>query len=529
MPESTVNDSSRSNDSVWSDDKRQVTVIARNMGFEYVTIGVNLLLGIVMLPFNVSHLGKSAYGLWVLTTSITTYFSMLELGYGSAQVKFAAQYRAKRDAAAINEITSTLFFLLMGVGTLAYVAAVVLSYNLGTLFNLDPAQAGTGQAILLIVSAYVAMSFPFSVFGGIVNGFQQYYLNNVVSLFTSILVALINVAVIGAGYGVVELVAATTAVRMLCNFAYRWNAYQAFPLLSVQWKHVRKARLREVTGFSAFLLLINIAGKISYSADTVVIGAFLGTAAIAVWAVAQRLIGMIQMLTRQLNDALFPVIVKHATKNRNDRLQIVLLHGTRLSLASVIPMTTVLAMLASPLVTLWVGSGFGGSIPVIYIFACSVSLAVGAMTAGSLLKGGGRHRLLAYTSLAGATANLTLSILLVRQFGLVGIAVGTVIPKAIATLVVLWPASCRRVELSYARLLREAVWPALWPAIPTVIVLLWTRNFSNGWVYLVLNAILGGAIYLAVFTWLAINSHDRNWYFSQVRHLAGRPSVTATV
>ena len=36
--------------------------------------------GLVMLPFNVRHLGPAAYGLWILTASVTVHFSVLDLG-----------------------------------------------------------------------------------------------------------------------------------------------------------------------------------------------------------------------------------------------------------------------------------------------------------------------------------------------------------------------------------------------------------------------------------------------------------------
>src|SRR3954452_25458216 len=115
----------------WIDEEGQGSLMARNVALEYVAIGVNLAIGIEMLPFNIRHLGQSAYGLWVLVTSLTTYFSLLDLGYASAQVKFAARYRATREAQALNEITSTLFFLFSGFGLVAYVAAGVMAVNLG--------------------------------------------------------------------------------------------------------------------------------------------------------------------------------------------------------------------------------------------------------------------------------------------------------------------------------------------------------------------------------------------------------------
>jgi hypothetical protein len=47
----------------------------------------------------------------MLTASVTTYFSVLDLATGGALVKFVAQYRALRDVRALNEIISTTFVI----------------------------------------------------------------------------------------------------------------------------------------------------------------------------------------------------------------------------------------------------------------------------------------------------------------------------------------------------------------------------------------------------------------------------------
>ena len=90
---------------VWSwDPGPPIPALARNVGTRYLGIAVEAILGFLVLPFNLRHLGPSAYGLWMLAASVTLYFSVLDLGYGGALVKFVAQYRARRDGAAINEI-----------------------------------------------------------------------------------------------------------------------------------------------------------------------------------------------------------------------------------------------------------------------------------------------------------------------------------------------------------------------------------------------------------------------------------------
>src|SRR5918996_799015 len=179
----------------------QAKLIFRNVSVNYLVAGTELLIGVFMLPFNVAHLGQATYGLWILIASVTVYFSMFDMGYGVAQVKFAARYRAQGDTTALNEIASTMFFVFSGVGLFTFLLAVVISLNLERFFPLTPEQVRTGRIVLLFISAYVALGFPMSVFGGIVNGFQRQYMNGAVGFVTAIVVALVNVAVLLSGYG----------------------------------------------------------------------------------------------------------------------------------------------------------------------------------------------------------------------------------------------------------------------------------------------------------------------------------------
>ena len=511
------------------DQTNQTKLIFQNVSVNYLVTGTELLIGIFMLPFNVAHLGQSAYGLWVLVASVTVYFSMFDMGYGVAQVKFAAKYRAQGDVNALNEIASTMFCMFSGVGLVTFLAAVVIALNLENFFQLTPEQVRTGQIVFLFISGYVALGFPFSVFGGIVNGFQRQYLNGAVAFVTAIVVALVNVAVLLAGYGLPELVAATTGVRILSYLAYALNAYRVFPPLRIRPWLFKRERLREVTGFSVFILIIDLANKLNYSTDTIVIGAFMGTAAVAVWAVAQRLIEIVQRITDQLNAVLFPVVVDSSTVERVDKLQKILIQGTRLSLAMVVPLATVLGLTARPLVLLWVGPDFERSVNVIYILSVVVALRVGNATSTVILKGSGLHKVLALSNLSMAISNLVLSVVLVRWYGLIGVAIGTLIPMVVFPLFVVVPAACRRVQLSRWTLFRESVWPAAWPAIVMAGFILVARRYGDSSLRLLLaEAMLAAGIYAALFLRFAISRNERDWYFNKLKEVFRRRSVPST-
>jgi O-antigen/teichoic acid export membrane protein len=504
-------------------------LIFQNVSVNYLVTGTELLIGIFMLPFNVSHLGQSAYGLWVLVASVTVYFSMLDLGYGVAQVRFAAKYRAQGDSGALNEIASTMFFMFGGVGLVAFTLAILISLNLDKFFPLSAEQVRTGQIVLLFISAYVALGFPFSVFGGIVNGFQRQYLNGIVAFITAITVAVVNVIVLLSGYGLPELVAATTGVRILSYLVYASNAYRVFPALRIRPRFFKRERLREVTGFSVFILIIDIANKLNYSTDAIVVGAFLGTSAVAIWAVAQRLIEIVQRVTDQLNAVLFPVVVDSSTVQRVDRLQKILVQGTRLSLGMVVPLATVLGLTARPLVMVWVGPQFAQSVNVIYILSVVVALRVGNATSAVILKGSDLHRFLAFSNLGMALGNLILSVLLVRVYGLIGVAVGTLIPMLVMAMFVVFPKACRRVGLSVWTVVRTSVWPATWPAIVMGIFIVLTRGRIQGsWSLLILQSFVAASIYAGLFLLFAINRNERDWYFNKIKEIFSRSSVTSS-
>jgi O-antigen/teichoic acid export membrane protein len=514
----------------WSRNDRPLATVARNVATRYAVITANLVIGLLLLPFNLAHLGPAAYGLWLMTASVTAYFSVLDLGYGAALVRYVARYRAQGDARGINETASTLFVAYGIVGIVAYLAAWLVAMNMGRFFAIDAEQAAIGGAVLRIVALQFALSLPFHAYGAVINGFQRYDVNNMVAFVAAILVALVNVAVLTAGYGLIALVTATTAVRLVALGIYRGNAYAVFPALQVRPSLANWKRLREVSGFSVYTFLIDAANRLNYSVDPLVIGAVLGSAPVALWGVAQRIIWSTQSLTNQLNTVLFPVVVDSDTRANDGRLRRILIEGTRLSLATVLPITVTLVVLAGPLIRAWVGPGFEASVILLQILAAATAIRVGNATATTVLKGSGRHRFLAVSNLTTALVNLTLSIVLARYMGLPGVALATLAPLAFTALTLQFPTACRWVGVSLRTALTKAVWPSVWPTVAILGVLFLTRGLGGAHPRLHVIALqlgLATVAYYAVFVLFALGDDERRGYVQKARQLWNRRAAPA--
>ncbi len=498
---------------------------ARNVCTRYLAIAVSSVVGLLVLPINVHYLGQSAYGLWMLTASVTAYFSVLELGYGEAVIKFVAEYRAKRDARALNEILSTLFTVFAAMGVLVYVIALVVAWFLPTIFNLEPGQVNTGRVILLIIAASVTLHFVFAVYGSVVNGFQRYYLNNVIGTITVIVGAVVNVLVLWLGYGLIELVLATTLVRMAPYYLYRRNARSVFPELHLSFALFRRERLWEVTSFSIHLAVIDWASRINYAVDTFAIGIFLNMAAVGVYSVGLRLSEALFRLTNQLHTFLFPAIVHRATERRIAEQQRLLVQATRFQLAIAVGLCGSVIAVADVLIRAWVGPGFEDGFQATQLLAYVVVLRAWMGIPSTVLKGSGRAGFVALASAVSALANVLLSVLLVKSIGLVGVALGTVIPVTLVAAFAIFPTACRAVELPVLAGYRRVVWPTVWPALVVMVAMAYTRQLLPRHLAAVLaHMTLGAVAYAALFVACSLDREERTWFTSKLTELWKRRS-----
>ena len=319
-----------------------------------------------------------------------------------------------------------------------------------------------------------------------------------------------------AGFSLVQLVAVTTLARVGTYFIYRLNAYKVFPALSLDPRLFLWSRVRELTGFSVYVSIIDWANRLNYSIDAIIIGAYLGAAAVAIWTVPQRLAEMLQRLTNQFNGVIFPAIVESDAGQRPERLRVIFIEGTRFSLAAVVPLAAAMFLLAQPLILAWVGPKFNDSIIVTQVLIAVVAIRVGNATATTVLKGSGRHRFLAFSNASAALANVAISLLLIRRFGLIGQAFGTLIPVAFFSVVILWPAACRRVGIDALEAFRVAVWPTLWPVAVMALVVIPVRDALPGRLFAVALAGAAGTLaYAVTFLAFAVKRDERQTYLAR--------------
>ena len=210
------------------------------------------------------------------------------------------------------------------------------------------------------------------------------------------------------------------------------------------------------------------------------------------------------MVTEPCLGAFLPVASQLQAEGEADRLQSFYLIGSRVTLAICVPLACLVIALAGPLLALWVGPEYSSYAPIVIILALAGVAEISHWPANEILQGIARHRGLAPGYTCAALANIGLSVALVRPYGLVGVALGTLIPSTVLSVCYVWPYASRVIGISWRILLKRVLLPTLSPAIPMIAVIYGTGRIvePSGLIAIGVTAAVALATYAVIYlTW----------------------------
>jgi O-antigen/teichoic acid export membrane protein len=423
----------------------------------------------------------------------------------------------------VNVILSTFFIVYSVIGLVALGAVGVLATIVVPRFpHLSASEVHTAQWVVAILGLRTVIALPMSVFGAVTTARQRFALTGWIAIVMALLQAAATYAVLSRGYGLITLVLASSGLGVASYGAYALAARRAFPRLRLSPSRFSGRQVREVTAFSLYLFLISIAIHVAVNVDNMIIGAYLGTSAIAVYTVAVRLSEYQRQLCGQFTGLLFPLVVRFEANRDDASLRTTLLDGTRIAFGLVVGVTICLVAFGGPVVTLWMGPGFGDSMAPLYVLAIAGVVMVAQGPAGNLLLAMGHHRLVAAASVLDIVLNVGLSLALVPAWGLAGVAVGTALPYVALNVGVLIPLACHRVGLSLGQFTRAVAGPTLVAAVPAVGAAMAIRAATAP---ASLSAVLGlaglvGLVFIVMFCGVGLRPADRTRYLGSLRRFA---------
>jgi O-antigen/teichoic acid export membrane protein len=176
-------------------------------------------------------------------------------------------------------------------------------------------------------------------------------------------------------------------------------------------------------------------------------------------------------------------------------------------------------ILAKPFLTAWVGIAYAPYAGLVLVLVIASLFDTLMWPAVSILQGMARHRLLAVSAIISGLVNLAISIALVKPLGLIGVALGTLIPTSLECLLFVTPYSMRVIGINLRSALMEIYLPVIGPAIMMSVVLLGLRYLLEPTTLISILAIgsLGLLVYVSIYLSIGASTQERTNFIELVR------------
>jgi len=476
--------------------------LVSNVIFSWAAQFVFIAAGFILPRMIDRRLGPELLGIWDLSWGLVSYFGLVEAGIGSSVNRYVAKYRAVGDISGVNGIVSSACCILGLAGMLVLGLTIGVSLLLPRLFG---ARLGENvldaQWVVFFLGSCAVFRLPFNAFSAVLTGCHRWGLHNVIrsGCHAGTIVGMIVALLAG---GSLPILAAVYSVVSILECAIRGIlAHRVCEGLRLRPSLIRWGTIQKLYVFGGKSLIPSVSNTLLLATIHILIVAYLGPAALALYARPRALVRHMNMLVNKMAVTLTPTASSLQSTSDLDGIRELLIKSVRYSFYLALPMVLVLIVFGGPILQLWMGPRYANDI-VPAILAVGYLAAMGHAPVLSILTGMNAHgrAAVAYFLASLCSVGLTVLVLGALGWGLAGIAVAVTLPLTIMNIVYLPHLICRRVGLDMGRyFLSVMAGPAI-HVLPFLFCLLAGRLiFTGPLTGLLWGGGTGGAILMIVY------------------------------
>jgi O-antigen/teichoic acid export membrane protein len=408
--------------------------ILRSSLFRVLNPVLNIAISFFMIPYVIGHVGDRWYGLWILIGTMIGYFGFLDLGIGTANERYVARALGRKDDAEIGRVfsSSVLLFAIVGAVTLVLTAVVIA---VCPRFVKDAADIPVFRVVFLIVGVDMALSFPVRGIYGFLYAHIRYDVVNVFNIAKTLIRTTLIVLALERGHGIVALAVATLAgdlAEYAANVLYLRSRY---PEALVRLRDFSKKTVRQLYDYSIYSFISAIAKQLRFNVDAFIITAMLGLVHVTHYNIGSRIAGYYLLIVINAISSIKPLFSKLEGEGNYETLRERYHLSLKLNMILSFFIGGALLIYGKAFILRWMGPNYLDSWHVLAVLAVAQIFNTIQVTPSTLLYGISKHKIYSFIVVLEGFANLGISILLARRFGIVGVALGTLLPVTLTTLV----------------------------------------------------------------------------------------------
>ena len=274
----------------------------------YLTLILTNIIGLILTPYMIKHLGDSEYGLYILIGGIIGYLTILDLGLNNAIVRYVSIYRVKNDKQGEEIFLGITMITYFMISLLIIIVCVLLYFNLETIFSksLSNNELEKVKKMFIILIVNLTISIPGGTFNAICIAYQKFVFSRIVNIFKLLVRSLLIIIVLkfrGDSISIVIIDTAVTLSVILITYLYVKNKLN----ISIKYtKTINSTLLKEIFSYTIWTFIFSIVIQLQWNTGQIILGIQKNTVIVAVYGLGIILAGYYSVFASSINSMLLP-------------------------------------------------------------------------------------------------------------------------------------------------------------------------------------------------------------------------------
>lgn len=407
--------------------KREVNQLKAGVILSYINLGISCIIPLLYTPIMLSILGQGEYGLYSLSNSVISYLTLLNFGMGSAVMRYVTKARAEGRKEDIEKVVGTFTILYLVLAFIVVAIGSVISGTAGSLFShgLTDGEIDELKVLMIIMTISTAISFPVSVFSSVMVSYEKYLFRRVLDILATILAPLLSLISLFMGYGAIGLAIVGLIIQIIdvpVFVLYCTKSLKIHP----KFAKLDTILIKEIFGFSAFVFLSMIVDMMYWATDKILIGAMIGSAAVAVYNVGGVFTTILQNMSSTISNVFTPRVTTMVVLNDTmKKLSDLLIRIGRLQYLIVSFILSGYIVFGRYFISIWAGNDYGDAFIVSLLVMIPISVPLIQNIAYNVVLAQKKHQFRAIMYTIVAVLNVIATYFAIPYFGIIGAAACT--------------------------------------------------------------------------------------------------------
>lgn len=249
-----------------------------------ITLGSSL----IALKINLLNYGQDVFGIWIILASIWGFSATMDFGFGTAIVKYVAQYIEQKEL--LNILLSSIFFVFVFFGVILFVFGITIAY----FFYFNNVSMVSSNYLVVFKSVFFILGISFLCqylsifFKSILEGLKNFAITSLISIgqYLLILSGVIFIYIFRLEIIWLAFIYLITSIFILLSYILYFNAKIDFIKIRVVNFNLREAK--KVFGFSFSIQLMNSFNSFIDPLTKYMIGNFYNVGSVPAYEIAKR-------------------------------------------------------------------------------------------------------------------------------------------------------------------------------------------------------------------------------------------------